>query len=135
MRVKLSRDAVRSDLVRKIEDISGETLMKCYQCGKCSAGCPAIEEMDLLPSEVIRLAQMGCIDEIIEANTIWLCASCFTCQVRCPKGIDLARVMEALRLILLRKNIDKLALEEINEEEYRELPQIALVSALRKKTA
>jgi heterodisulfide reductase subunit C len=91
--------------------------------------------MDLLPNQVIRLAQLGEIEEVLKSNTIWLCASCFTCGVRCPKGVDLAKIMEALRQIILRKNIDKISLRQIKKEELEELPQIALVSAFRKATA
>ena len=131
MRRRLSRDTLRSDFVRKVAEISGQNLLACYQCGKCSAGCPVVSEMDILPSQVIRLAQLGSDEEVLNSRTIWLCASCMTCMARCPKGVDLAKVMEALRLIRLRKNIDHVDISGIDAGK---LPQIAVVSNLRKFT-
>lgn len=131
MRRRLSKDKLRSEFVRKVEEISGQNLLACYQCGKCSAGCPVVAEMDILPSQVIRLAQMGSDEEVLDSKTIWLCASCMTCMARCPKGVDLAKVMEALRLIRLRKNIDHVDISSICAGD---LPQVAVVSNLRKFT-
>lgn len=122
----------QSKFAKKVEELSGENIMKCYQCGKCSAGCPLADQMDLLPNQVIREVQMG-DTSVLDSKTIWLCASCFTCAVRCPQGIDLAKIMEALRLLSLRKNIDHIKLSTIPEIE--KLPQIALVSSLRKMTS
>ncbi|MFC2154270.1 4Fe-4S dicluster domain-containing protein [Candidatus Altiarchaeota archaeon] len=130
----LSRKKVTSRFVQKIQDISGENVLACYQCGKCSAGCPLIEDMDILPSQVIRLVQLG-DRSVLECKTIWLCASCLTCAVRCPKGVDLAKIMEAVRLITLRKNIDKIKLSKMKEDELKKLPQIALVASFRKMTS
>jgi len=131
MRRRLSRDKLRSEFVQKVEEISGQNLLACYQCGKCSAGCPVVSEMDILPSQVIRLAQLGSDEDVLNSKTIWLCASCMTCMARCPKGVDLAKVMEALRLIRLRKNIDHVDISGIDAGK---LPQIAVVSNLRKFT-
>ena len=91
--------------------------------------------MDITPNQVIRLLQLGLEEDIAKSKAIWLCASCLTCAVRCPRGVDLAKVMEALRLITLRKNIDYLQAAEIPPEAIVELPQIALVSSFRKLTA
>lgn len=124
----------QSKFVKKVEEISGENIMKCYQCGKCSAGCPIADQMDLLPNQAIREVQMG-DTSVLDSKTIWLCASCFTCAVRCPQGIDLAKVMEALRLLSLRKNIDHIDLSKIPKEELEILPQIALVGSFRKMTS
>lgn len=135
MRVELSPERIRSEFVKKVEEISGQSLLSCYQCGKCSAGCPMSFAMDLLPNQIIRLAQLGLEEDIANSKTIWLCASCFTCAVRCPKGVDLAKVMEVLRLLTLRKNINYVELQKIPPETLAELPQIALVSSFRKHTA
>ena len=118
------------EFIRKVEEISGEKLAACYQCGKCSAGCPLVSAMDILPNQAIRLAQLGA-EEVLDFKAIWLCASCFTCAARCPKGVDLARVMEALRLIRLRRNVDRLEIGKLPDG----LPPIAVISALRKYTA
>jgi heterodisulfide reductase subunit C len=131
MRYKISGDKVKSDFVREVEDISGQDLLECNQCGKCSAGCPVVGVMELLPSQVIRLAQLG-IDEVLESETIWICASCLTCVARCPKGVDLPRLMEALREISLRDGASELDLDQLSPELVRELPQLAIVGGFRK---
>jgi len=123
---------LKTDILEKVEEISGQNAFSCYQCGICSAGCPMSEEMDLLPNQVIRLMQMGAFNELSSSSTIWLCASCYTCRARCPRGVDLARLMEAVRLIILRKTKDDYISPEKMVKE--ELPQIALISALRKFT-
>jgi len=135
MRVELSSKKIHSDFVKKVEEISGEKLPACYQCGKCSAGCPMSFAMDLLPNQIIRLVQLGLEEDIVKSKTIWLCASCLTCALRCPRGVDLAKIMEALRLLTLRKNIDCVKISEIPKETIAELPQMALVGGFRKLTA
>jgi heterodisulfide reductase subunit C len=82
-----------------VESLSGEKVRICYQCGKCSAGCPVAYAMDLLPSQIIRLVQLGLKDLVLSSATIWLCASCETCSTRCPREIDVVRVMDSLRQI------------------------------------
>lgn len=131
MRAKISAETVCGKLVQDIEEISGEDLLACNQCGKCSAGCPVAVVMDLLPSQVIRMAQLG-MEEVLESQTIWICASCLTCVSRCPKGVDLPRLMEALREISLRAGVSELDLEQLPPELVRELPQLAIVGGFRK---
>ena len=111
MRIRLSAEVLKSDLVRRIEEISGQDLLACYQCGECSAGCPVAFAMDMLPSQVIRLVQLGQVEEALESETIWFCAACQTCYARCPKGVDLSRIMEALREIALQEKGDHLVIE------------------------
>ena len=134
MRVKLSRARLRSEFCARVSELSGQDLNLCYQCGKCSAGCPMSFAMDLLPNQVMRLVQLGLAEDIAGCKTIWLCASCLACTVRCPRGVDIARVMEALRLLSLRKNIDFVSPSQMGQEAIAELPQIALVSGFRKFT-
>jgi heterodisulfide reductase subunit C len=118
----------------RVEELSGEKIDLCFQCGACSSGCPMTEEMDYLPSKIIRMVQMG-MEDALESNTIWVCTTCFNCEVRCPRGIDIANVMEALRQLVLRQKYNRLTLDDLNPEELRELPPIALVSNQRKLTA
>jgi heterodisulfide reductase subunit C len=118
----------------KVEELSGENINLCFQCGACSSGCPLTAEMDLLPSTVIRYAQLG-IEEVLDSKTIWTCVTCFDCEVRCPRSIDIANVMEALRQMMLRKKYERVSLDEIPPEDLRELPQIALISNQRKLSA
>jgi heterodisulfide reductase subunit C len=122
----------RRDILDKVERISEVDVFACYQCGRCSGDCPSINLMDIMPNQAIRLLQLGEVEEVLSSKTIWICASCFTCTSRCPKGIDIARVLEALRQVCLRKNIDELDLNKIPEEERERYPTIAWVSALRK---
>jgi heterodisulfide reductase subunit C len=118
----------------RVEELSGENIDLCFQCGACSSGCPMTEEMDYLPSKIIRMVQMG-MEEALDTNTIWVCTTCFNCEVRCPRGIDIANIMEALRQLVLRQKYNRLTLDDLSPEELRELPPIALVSNQRKLTA
>ena len=77
---------------------AGVNLKDCYQCGKCTAGCPLAESMDLVPREVIRYLQLGAIDVVLEAKTPWICAQCVVCSSRCPQSVDICSVMRAVRL-------------------------------------
>jgi len=133
MPIRLTRNKVRSELADKVEKISGQNIYACYQCGKCSAGCPMVEAMDYLPHQAMKLLQMGS-EKIFNSKTMWMCASCHTCSTRCPREIDLSAVMEALRLMTLRSDVDMIDLSRIPIEELRELPQIALVCNFRKMT-
>jgi heterodisulfide reductase subunit C2 len=133
MRTQLSIATVRGDLVQQVEAISNESLLACIQCGKCSAGCPSAPSMDLLPSQVIRLAQLG-IDDVLDAQMIWACASCMNCVAHCPKGIDLPRIMEALRLIAMRTRGDRIAVDEVPPELLGNVPQMAIIGGFRKYT-
>ena len=135
MKTTLSRQKIRDDFVRKVEELSGQKLLACYQCGKCSAGCPAAPEMDILPNQVIRYAQLGLKDELLSAKSVWVCASCYTCNVRCPKGIKIAEVMEAVRQVLLRKRRDHVDVRKLTDKERAGVPAIALISSLRKYTS
>jgi heterodisulfide reductase subunit C len=120
---------LKGDLLAKVEELSGEVVTLCEQCGICTTSCPMSDEMDYTPAGVMRAVQIG--DRgVVESEAIWICASCFTCTVRCPRGIDLAKVMEALRQLNLRRSLDHLELREITEP----LPAIALVGAARKFT-
>jgi len=114
--------------------ISGENIYSCYQCGKCTSGCPSAGLMEIVPSQAMKFLQLGEVEKVIESNTPWVCLSCFICSVRCPKGIDIAAIMEALRLMKLRTNFDYIHPNKIQEEEREILPPIAFVSAFRKMT-
>ena len=121
----------KGELVQEVEELCGENLFSCYQCGTCSAGCPFIEDMDLAPDEVIRYVILD-KNEVLNSKTIWLCASCYTCAERCPRDLNLTKIMEALRQIILRKNIDKTDLVKIPKDEIESIPQLAFVSLFRK---
>ncbi len=133
MRTQVSAASVRGEFVRQVETISGQNLLACNQCGKCSAGCPLAFSMDLLPNQVIRLAQLG-LEEVLDSPAIWTCAACLTCLARCPKGIDLPRIMEALRLISMQREGNRLDTRQLASERVAEMPQLALISGFRKFT-
>lgn len=91
--------------VREIERESGQSVAACYQCGKCTGGCPVAYAMDYTPRQIMRLLQFGLIDKALRSSTIWLCASCSTCTARCPREVDIARVMDALRALSLKRGL------------------------------
>jgi heterodisulfide reductase subunit C len=135
MRKNISRKKIRDPFIQKIQELSGQNLLVCYQCGKCSAGCPAVSEMDILPNQIIRFAQLGFKDELLQSKSIWICASCMTCNTRCPKGINIAEVFEAIRQIILRKRQDHVHIEKLTDQEKEDVPPIALISNFRKFTS
>ena len=135
MRINISKKNIKNPFIAKVEELSGQNLLACYQCGKCSAGCPAVSQMDILPNQIIRYAQLGFKDELLKSKSIWICASCFTCNARCPKGINIAEVIEALRQILLRKREDHIKVEKLTDSEKGDVPPIAIISNLRKFTS
>ncbi len=134
MRTRISAEMVHGEFVKQVEDISGQDLLACNQCGKCSSGCPVAFALDLLPNQIMRMAQLG-LEEVLQAQTIWTCASCLTCVSRCPKGVDLPRVMEALRQIAMERGTTPLYVAELNPELVGEAPQMAIIGGFRKFTA
>ena len=134
MRLKLSKKSLAGELRARVQELSEQNLLACYQCGKCAAGCPSVEAMDVLPSQVMRLVQLGQVEEALETKTIWVCAACQTCKVRCPRGVDLACVMEALRQIVLREKGPHVHPGAIPQSDLEGLPQIALIGGFRKFT-
>jgi heterodisulfide reductase subunit C len=130
---KIVLTADNTVFLKKICDLSGQIVTKCDQCGMCSASCPMVAEMDITPSQMMRMVQLG-QREVMETKAMWACASCFTCTVRCPRGLDLAKVAEALRQVKLRLAVDAIDIMDLPEDEIERLPQIAMVSAGRKFT-
>jgi len=116
---------------RKVEELSGENTAMCDQCGTCSGGCPFVEEMDITPAQLMRKVMLG-QEDVLECETLWICATCNTCTVRCPRKLDVSKVAEALRQIKLRDEINNLDIDDLPKEVLKELPQIALIAAMRK---
>jgi heterodisulfide reductase subunit C2 len=79
------------------------TVADCYQCGKCTAGCPMAFHMDVMPNQLMRLVQLGQVERALGSEAIWRCISCQTCSARCPKSVDCAGVIDHLRQLSLEK--------------------------------
>jgi heterodisulfide reductase subunit C len=88
---------IDSQFLNEVEAAMGRPISGCYQCKKCSVGCPVSYTMDLLPHQVIRLVQFGQKERVLNAATPWICAACETCTTRCPNEIDIAGVMDHLK--------------------------------------
>ena len=97
MTVVLSKENLK--LARDLQSITGENVMLCYQCKKCTLGCPSAYAMRMRPHELMRAAQLGLTEEIYWSGTIWICLSCETCNTRCPQDINILRVIDGLREI------------------------------------
>jgi len=95
-----------SRLLEEVQQCSGAQVNACFQCHKCSTGCPIGPEMDFLPSQIMRLVHLGAESEVLASRSIWLCASCEACTTRCPMAIDIAAVMDALRILAIERRID-----------------------------
>jgi heterodisulfide reductase subunit C len=90
---------IDATLARRVNRGSGENAYKCYQCKKCSTGCPVAGFGDLHPAQIMRAVQLGAVEAAVDSRFIWLCTGCETCSTRCPQGIDVAAVMDELRMI------------------------------------
>jgi heterodisulfide reductase subunit C len=93
----LSTETMNLGFVQKVEALSGSSVRRCFQCGKCSAGCPMRSFMEHPPNRIVRLLQLGQYERVLAGRSIWYCASCETCSTRCPNKVDLAAIMDALR--------------------------------------
>jgi len=96
-----ARDQLLSEVVHR----SGEKIQNCFQCQKCSAGCPVNFAMDILPNQIFRHIQYGHREKVLASKTIWLCAGCYACSVRCPNSIDIAKVMDTLRNLSFQSGV------------------------------
>jgi heterodisulfide reductase subunit C len=135
MAFDITLETTDEGLRRKIREISGQNFQKCYQCGTCSGSCPMGPHIDLFPRQVMALLQLGKKEALEQINTPWVCASCHVCMVRCPRGIDITRVMEAIRLLKLRRNLNQVEPSKMDRKKVVEMPQIAMVSGFRKLTS
>ena len=123
------------NLTQEVVRISGSNPKKCMKCGKCSATCPAYNEMDFHPHQFVDMVMNGRIEELLNSRGIYNCLSCFACMERCPRSVEPARLIEAVRVAVVRqKENNHLKPDAIPGLLDEELPQQAITSALRKYT-
>ena len=121
------------NMIETITRISGVNPRKCMKCGKCSGACPAYDEMDYHPHQFVSMVENGRIEELMNSKGIYTCLSCFACVERCPRSVEPARLIEAVRLAVIRQQgKNHLAPEAIPALLDEELPQQAITSAFRK---
>ena len=130
--IKMDKEAHK--FIDTIEEISGTNIYLCYDCGKCSSGCAFMHKMDHTVNQVINYIKMGQKENVLSANTPWICSSCLTCSVRCPREVDIAAVMEAVREYIMRNEPERMKQIELTDEMKKNLPNIALVGSYRKKS-
>jgi heterodisulfide reductase subunit C len=122
-------------LQEEIIRISGVNPSKCMRCGKCSATCPAYDEMEYHPHQFVNMVESGDIEALMNSKSIYKCLSCFACIDRCPRGVEPAKLVEAVRLSVIRKQgANHLTPNMIPAMLDEDLPQQAIVSAFRKYT-
>ena len=122
-----------NDAVETIRRISGVNPLKCMKCGKCTATCPAYDEMEYHPHQFVDMVANGRLEELMNSKGIYRCLSCFTCVERCPRNVKPGALVEAIRLSVIRKqNQNHLKPQDIPALLDEALPQQAITSALRK---
>ena len=121
---------------KEIEQIRRESGAKpelCMVCGKCSGSCPDFDEMDVHPHQFAQMILRGELDELMNSRGIYKCMSCFTCSERCPRGVEPAKLVEAVRIAVIRRqDSNHMKPEDVPAKLDPELPQQAIVSAFRK---
>ena len=128
----MSNTNKQAELVR---EISGTNPLKCMKCGKCSATCPAFDGMDIKPHQFVSYVANGNIEALAASKSLYKCLSCFACIERCPRGVEPAKLVEAVRLATIRKQgANHLTANDIPALLDEDLPQQAIVSAFRKYT-
>ena len=122
-------------LQEEILRMSGVNPKKCMRCGKCSATCPAYDEMEYHPHQFVNMVESGDIETLMNSKSIYRCLSCFACIDRCPRGVEPAKLVEAVRLSVIRQQgANHLTPDMIPAMLDEDLPQQAIVSAFRKYT-
>jgi heterodisulfide reductase subunit C len=94
-----------SKLAEEVFDGFGVNVNRCYQCGKCAAGCPVAYAMDFAPAQLIHAVRLGMDDVVLNSKTMWLCAACETCTTRCPQGVDISKVMDAAKITAVKRGV------------------------------
>ena len=122
-------EKMKSEIIRR----SGVNPSKCMRCGKCSGTCPAYDEMEYHPHQFVYMVEKGDIEPLMNSKSIYKCLSCFACVERCPRNVQPAKLVEAVRLEVIRQQgMNHFKPENVPEQLDEDLPQQAIVSAFRK---
>ncbi len=97
----------------------GKTILYCYQCGTCSAGCPVISALEYMPHQIIRMTLLGMKKEVLESSSLWFCATCYLCNERCPQGVEISNVFFTLKNMAAQKKIIPKGLKQLAKQLYR----------------
>ena len=125
----MSNAVTTEDILR----ISGVNPRKCMKCGKCSGTCPAYDEMEYHPHQFVYMVERGQIDKLMASKSIYKCLTCFACLERCPRNVEPAKLIEAVRLAVVRQqNMNHMTENDIPALLDEDLPQQAIVAAMRK---
>ena len=121
------------DKKEEILRISGVNVRKCMRCGKCSGTCPSYDEMEYHPHQFVYMVETGDIETLMKSESVYKCLSCFACVERCPRGVEPAKIIEAVRLeTIRRKGNNHMTADDIPEKINDDIPQQAIMSAMRK---
>ena len=127
--MSLTNNVTKEDIIR----ISGVDPSRCMQCGKCSGSCPSYNEMEYHPHQFAAMVRNGKIDKLMASDSIYKCISCFACVERCPRNVEPAKLIEAVRLAVIRQQgMNHMKADDIPAKLDAKIPQQALVSAMRK---
>ena len=122
---------LQDELLRR----SGVNPKKCMRCGKCSATCPAYDEMEFHPHQFVYMVESGDIAPLLNSESLYRCLTCFACVDRCPRGVEPAKLVEAVRLSAIREQgKNRMTPDDIPAILDEDIPQQAIVSAFRKYT-
>ena len=120
-------------MIDTIKRIAGVNPRKCMKCGKCTASCPAYDEMEYHPHQFVDMVENGRIEELMNSKGIYMCLSCFACVERCPRNVEPANLIEAVRTAVIRQqNKTHLRPDDIPAIVDETIPQQAITSAFRK---
>lgn len=124
-----NKDELKEQIIRS----SGVNPLKCMRCGKCTATCPSFDEMEYHPHQFVYMVEKGDIESLMNSDSLYKCLSCFACVERCPRGVEPAKIVEAVRLAVIRQQgKNHLKPQDIPALLDEDLPQQAIVSAMRK---
>ena len=122
-----------NNMTEQVLHSAGVNVLKCMRCGKCTATCPAFDEMEYHPHQFVYMVEKGEVEKLAASPSIFKCLSCFACVDRCPRGVEPAKVIEAVRVAVVRKQGQNHSKpEQIPAMLEEDMPQQLFTSAFRK---